>query len=265
MSSWLIFFLGTATEKLEPEPLELEPLDELPLELLEPLLELESLEELLALEPLDTELASSISILITSLLTLPDRLDDFDETEDGRLCVFKRSNPISSSIITNYLDKLYIERNAKFYVVLKRFETNTYQQITMLKTYFGIRKWQEVLHEIQTKYRETFEIFPFNVTHADIDEHSIVLKQKVNMMLRTRFLLDAIQQYWDFGRNQPGELYSLALWKEMCSYGFRFGPPPTKVVYNDIFSQNVSFTNLLYFKPSLMELPMNEKYNDLKT
>ena len=131
----------------------------------------------------------------------------------------------------------------------------------MCKTYFNIRKLQELLYEIESKYKETLEIFPFNITESDIHDHSIAVKQKINLIQRTNFLLDAVQKYWDFRHNQPGEEYSFELWKEMCSYGFRFGKPP----YNDIFNQNVSFTNLLYFKPSLMELPINEKYSDLNT
>jgi len=130
--------------------------------------------------------------------------------------------------------------------------------------YFSARKLQELVYEIHDKYVETLNIFPINVIQNEIDEYNIVLKKKINMILRAQFLINALQQYWDFGNNKPGELYSLSLWKEMCSYGFRFGNPPCHCD-KDKFNQNVSFTNLLFFKPSFIEFPIKEKYNDLKT
>jgi len=90
----------------------------------------------------------------------------------------------------------------------------------------NVFKLQDILSEIQERYMEVLCMFPFNVTQTDLDLHKVELK-KVNLAERTMFLSRAITQYWDFGLNRKGPHYSYVLWKELLSYGYKMGPPPT--------------------------------------
>lgn len=92
--------------------------------------------------------------------------------------------------------------------------------------YKNISKIQKVLAEIEERYVDLVCMFPLNVTHAELEYHIVTLKN-VNLADRTTFLLEAMQDYWNFSTNSPGSKYSYELWKEMLAHAYRAGDPPT--------------------------------------
>ena len=89
-----------------------------------------------------------------------------------------------------------------------------------------MRNLQNTLTDIYDMYMETMYIFPFNVTNEDLSKYDITLKS-VSLAGRAQYLIITIPKYWNMSENCPGPNYSFEVWKDILSYGFKFGEPPT--------------------------------------
>lgn len=91
--------------------------------------------------------------------------------------------------------------------------------------YHSIGKLQDIITDIHDAYMETMYIFPFNVTREDLAKYDVTLKS-VTLAGRAQYLIRTIPKYWNICENCPGSEYSFELWKDILSYGFKFGNPP---------------------------------------
>jgi hypothetical protein len=102
-----------------------------------------------------------------------------------------------------------------------------------MQFYENVSKTQKFITDISESYYAMATLFPVNVDYVDLEEHNVNIKN-VGLVARTRFLLWATQEYWDFSRNVPGSKYGYELWREMLSYAYKMGDPPVLQSKTDV-------------------------------